>query len=327
MTHPLTHLLTVALAATLSTTARRAQSVTGTNPLVFRFRPQKGMNVTPSSSTNKLTFVSGSPFKNTVGLWSQSGQIVHGDVANKSELHRRPAYGQQRRSCPKRGRPEELHSLFRRPRLDTHTKLHLKLARVNPSMPEQDHPGTSVIPVRQQRRRSILIFASAIEIVTCSALRALGSAGCAKGIRTLLAHPEQRCNESKSQKSSADVKRSTSDAGYPTLSGLWARSSCSFMNSWWAGIPSRGAMSQKCLIVRSSASGDTASTAEIDLRHADTPISGATPRKDIGGFFSHPSRAVRSDCPSRVMTSDHINNRSGNTSEQTFVENGSDLSR
>jgi hypothetical protein len=76
MTHPVTRILTLALAATLSTAAAGAQALpsqsaaTGTSTNVARVYVQtaKGVNVYTTSSTGKLTLMSGSPFKNTVGL-------------------------------------------------------------------------------------------------------------------------------------------------------------------------------------------------------------------------------------------------------------------
>ena len=76
MTHPVTPILTLVLAATLSIAAGGAQalpnqSAAATTPAnVARVYVQtaKGVNVYTTSSTGKLTLVSGSPFKNTVGL-------------------------------------------------------------------------------------------------------------------------------------------------------------------------------------------------------------------------------------------------------------------
>jgi hypothetical protein len=77
MTHPVTRILTLALAATLSTAVAGAQALlnqsaaTTTTPAnVARVYVQtaKGVNAYTTSSTGKLTLVSGSPFKNTVGL-------------------------------------------------------------------------------------------------------------------------------------------------------------------------------------------------------------------------------------------------------------------
>jgi hypothetical protein len=73
MTHPVTRILTLALAATLSIGAAGAQanqSAAATTPTgVARVYVQtaKGVNVYTTSSTGKLTLVSGSPFKNTAG--------------------------------------------------------------------------------------------------------------------------------------------------------------------------------------------------------------------------------------------------------------------
>ena len=77
MTHPVTSILTIALAGALSTAAAGAQAfpnqsaaATATPASVARVYVQtaKGVNVYTTSSTGKLTLVSGSPFKNTVGL-------------------------------------------------------------------------------------------------------------------------------------------------------------------------------------------------------------------------------------------------------------------
>jgi hypothetical protein len=64
MTHPVTHILTLALAATLSIAA----ATTPTNVARVYVQTAKGVNAYTASSTGKLTLVSGSPFKNTVGL-------------------------------------------------------------------------------------------------------------------------------------------------------------------------------------------------------------------------------------------------------------------
>ncbi len=73
MTHPVA--LTLALAATLLAAAAGAQSLptqsaaaTPTNVARVYVQTAKGVNVYTTSSTGKLTLVSGSPFKNTVGL-------------------------------------------------------------------------------------------------------------------------------------------------------------------------------------------------------------------------------------------------------------------
>ena len=73
MTHPVT--LTLALAATLSAAVAGAQTLpdqsaaaTPTNVARVYVQTAKGVNVYTTSSTGKLTLVSGSPFKNTVGL-------------------------------------------------------------------------------------------------------------------------------------------------------------------------------------------------------------------------------------------------------------------
>jgi hypothetical protein len=77
MTHPVTHLFTLALAVTLSIAAAGAQALpnqsaaattTPTNVARVYVQTAKGVNVYTASSTGKLTLVSGSPFKNTVGL-------------------------------------------------------------------------------------------------------------------------------------------------------------------------------------------------------------------------------------------------------------------
>jgi hypothetical protein len=77
MTYPVTHILTLALAATLSTAAAGAQALpnqsaaattTPTNVARVYVQTAKGVNAYTASSTGKLTLVSGSPFKNTVGL-------------------------------------------------------------------------------------------------------------------------------------------------------------------------------------------------------------------------------------------------------------------
>ncbi len=76
MTHPVTPILTLALAATLSTAAAGAQALPNqsaaatppTNVARVYVQTAKGVNVYTTSSTGKLTLVSGSPFKNTVGL-------------------------------------------------------------------------------------------------------------------------------------------------------------------------------------------------------------------------------------------------------------------
>ncbi|MEA2541623.1 MAG: hypothetical protein QOH35_2989 [Acidobacteriaceae bacterium] len=77
MTYPVTHILTLALAATLSTAAAGAQALpnqsvpattTPTNVARVYVQTAKGVNVYNTSSTGKLTLVLGSPFKNTVGL-------------------------------------------------------------------------------------------------------------------------------------------------------------------------------------------------------------------------------------------------------------------
>ena len=67
--------LTLALAATLSAAAAGAQALpnqsaaaTPTNVARVYVQTAKGVNVYTTSSTGKLTLVSGSPFKNTVGL-------------------------------------------------------------------------------------------------------------------------------------------------------------------------------------------------------------------------------------------------------------------
>ena len=67
--------LTLALAATLLAAAAGAQSLpnqsaaaTPTNVARVYVQTAKGVNVYTTSSTGKLTLVSGSPFKNTVGL-------------------------------------------------------------------------------------------------------------------------------------------------------------------------------------------------------------------------------------------------------------------
>jgi hypothetical protein len=72
MTHPVTRILTLALAATLSTVAAGAQAnqsaaATATNVARVYVQTAKGVNVYTTSSTGKLTLVSGSPFKNTAG--------------------------------------------------------------------------------------------------------------------------------------------------------------------------------------------------------------------------------------------------------------------
>jgi hypothetical protein len=77
MTHPVTRIFTLALAATLSTAAAGAQALpnqsaaattTPTNVARVYVQTAKGVNVYTTSSTGKLTLVSGSPFKNTAGL-------------------------------------------------------------------------------------------------------------------------------------------------------------------------------------------------------------------------------------------------------------------
>jgi hypothetical protein len=77
MTHPVTRILTLALAATLSMAAAGAQALpnqsaaaatTPTNVARVYVQTAKGVNVYTTSSTDKLTLVSGSPFKNTLGL-------------------------------------------------------------------------------------------------------------------------------------------------------------------------------------------------------------------------------------------------------------------
>jgi hypothetical protein len=75
MTHPVTRILTLALAATLSTAAAGAQTLpdqsaaaTTTNVARVYVQTAKGVNVYTTSSTGKLTLVTGSPFKNTAGL-------------------------------------------------------------------------------------------------------------------------------------------------------------------------------------------------------------------------------------------------------------------
>lgn len=77
MTHPVTHILTLALAATLSIATAEAQALpnqsaatttTATNVARVYVQTAHGVNVYTASSTGKLTLVSGSPFKNTVGL-------------------------------------------------------------------------------------------------------------------------------------------------------------------------------------------------------------------------------------------------------------------
>jgi hypothetical protein len=72
MTHPVT--LTLALAVALSTAAAGAQALpnqsaaAATNVARVYVQTAKGVNVYTTSSAGKLTLVSGSPFKNTVGL-------------------------------------------------------------------------------------------------------------------------------------------------------------------------------------------------------------------------------------------------------------------
>jgi hypothetical protein len=77
MTHPVMPILTLALAAIMSAAAGRAQDLpnqsassttTPTNVARVYVQTAKGVNVYTTSSTGKLTLVSGSPFKNTVGL-------------------------------------------------------------------------------------------------------------------------------------------------------------------------------------------------------------------------------------------------------------------
>jgi hypothetical protein len=76
MTHPVTRILALALAAALSTAAAGAQTLpdqsaaatTSTNVARVYVQTAKGVNVYTTSSTGKLTLVSGSPFKNTAGL-------------------------------------------------------------------------------------------------------------------------------------------------------------------------------------------------------------------------------------------------------------------
>ena len=72
MTHPVTHILTLALAATLSTAAAGAQALpnqsaaattTPTNVARVYVQTAKGVNAYTASSTGKLTLVSGSPFR------------------------------------------------------------------------------------------------------------------------------------------------------------------------------------------------------------------------------------------------------------------------
>jgi hypothetical protein len=74
MTLPVTRILTLALAAILSTAAAGAQTLpdqsaaaTTTNVARAYVQTAKGVNVYTTSSTGKLTLVSGSPFKNTAG--------------------------------------------------------------------------------------------------------------------------------------------------------------------------------------------------------------------------------------------------------------------
>ena len=77
MMHPVTHILTLALAAILSTAAAGAEALPNqsaaattapTNVARVYVQTAKGVNVYTTSSTGKLTLVSGSPFNNTVGL-------------------------------------------------------------------------------------------------------------------------------------------------------------------------------------------------------------------------------------------------------------------
>ncbi len=74
MTQPVTRILALALAATLSTAAAGAQTLpdqsaaTATNVARVYVQTAKGVNVYTTSSTGKLTLVSGSPFKNTAGM-------------------------------------------------------------------------------------------------------------------------------------------------------------------------------------------------------------------------------------------------------------------
>ena len=76
MTHPVTTIRSLALAATLSIAAAGAEALpnqsaaatTPTNVARVYVQTAKGVNVYTTSSTGKLTLVSGSPFKNTVGL-------------------------------------------------------------------------------------------------------------------------------------------------------------------------------------------------------------------------------------------------------------------
>jgi hypothetical protein len=75
MTHPVTRILILALAATLSIAAAGAQALpnqsaaatTPTNVARVYVQTANGVNVYTTSSTGKLTLVSGSPFKNTAG--------------------------------------------------------------------------------------------------------------------------------------------------------------------------------------------------------------------------------------------------------------------
>jgi hypothetical protein len=77
MTHPVAHILTLALAVSLSTAVAEAQgppnqsafaTTAPSNVARVYVQTAKGVNVYTTSSTGKLTLVSGSPFKNTVGL-------------------------------------------------------------------------------------------------------------------------------------------------------------------------------------------------------------------------------------------------------------------
>ena len=74
MTHPVMRILTLALAAALLTAAAGAQrlpdqsaAATTTNVARVYVQTAKGVNVYTTSSTGKLTLVSGLPFKNTAG--------------------------------------------------------------------------------------------------------------------------------------------------------------------------------------------------------------------------------------------------------------------
>jgi hypothetical protein len=77
MTHSVAHFLTLALAVTLSTAAAGAQALpnhsdaattTPTNVARVYVQTATGVNVYTASSTDKLTLLSDSPFKNTPGL-------------------------------------------------------------------------------------------------------------------------------------------------------------------------------------------------------------------------------------------------------------------